>query len=125
MALTLKLKGGGEYRVIGLVDVVWKMVTVIINHYLIMAIQFHGVLNEFWAGHGTGTASLEAKLLQHLITTREEVLHMIFPDLYKTYYALDMDICLETLEGYGLEQRSHSLLHTYWYCITMVACTGG
>ena len=56
-------KGGGEYLGIGLVEVVWKVVTVVINFHLTTSIDFHDVLHGFWACSSTGTTSLEAKLL--------------------------------------------------------------
>ena len=63
-------KGGGDYYVIGLVEVVWKVVTVILNFCLTTSIDFHVVLHGLWAGRGTGTTSLEAKLLQQLMAMR-------------------------------------------------------
>ena len=50
----------------------------------------------------TGTATLEAKLLQKLAALREEVLYVIFLHLHKAYEALDSSRCLEILEGYGV-----------------------
>ena len=38
------------------------------------AITYHDFLHGFWAGRGTGTATLEAELLQQLAAMREEVL---------------------------------------------------
>ena len=72
-----------------------------------------------------GTATLEAKLLQHLEALREEVLYMTFLDLHKEYDALDRTRCLEILEGYGVVPKTRNLLHTYWCCFTMVARAGG
>ena len=46
----------------------------------------------FWAGHGTGTAALEAKMLQQITTMREAVLFEVLLNLKKAYYALDWDI---------------------------------
>ena len=69
----------------------WKVVTVILNCWLIASITFYDVLHGFRAGHGTGTTSLKAKLLQQLSTTREEVLYVIFLDLHKEYDALDRE----------------------------------
>ena len=63
-------KGGGDYYVIGLVEVVWKVVTVILNFCLATSIDFHVFLHGFWAGLCTGTTSLEAKLLQQLMAMR-------------------------------------------------------
>ena len=76
-AVVLILKGKGDYRGIGLVEVMWKVVAVILNRRLTSSITFHGVLHGFRAGRGTGTATLEAKLLQQLAAMREEVLYMI------------------------------------------------
>ena len=59
-------------------------------------------LHGFWAGRGTGTATLEAKLIQQLASMREEVLYVIFLDLQKAYDALERSMCLEILEGYGV-----------------------
>ena len=54
------------------------------------------------AGCGTCTSTLESKLLQKLAALRKEVLCVIFLDLNKDYDALDRDIFLEILEGYGV-----------------------
>ena len=50
------------------------MVTVFINHRFTTYIAFHNVLHGFRAGRGAGNASLEVKLLQHLMAMREEIL---------------------------------------------------
>ena len=47
------------------------------------------LLPHIWMGCGTGTATLEAKLLQKLAALREEVLYVIFLDMHKAYDALD------------------------------------
>ena len=62
-AVVLLPKGEGEYYGIVLVEVVWKAVMVMINFCLTTYITFHGVLHGFLAGRGTGTTSLEAKLI--------------------------------------------------------------
>ena len=59
-------KGRGEFRGIMLVEVTWKLMTVILHHLLTTGIQLHDVLHGFREGRGTGTATLEAKLLQQL-----------------------------------------------------------
>ena len=68
--MVLITKGGREYHGIGLAEVVWKVVNVILNNHIATSNDFHDVLHNLWAGHGTGTTSLEAKLLQQLITMR-------------------------------------------------------
>ena len=71
-------KGKKEYRGIGLVEVTWKVVAAILHRRLTTAITYHDALHGFRAGRGTGTANLEAKLLQQLVAMREEVLYVIF-----------------------------------------------
>ena len=82
--------------------VMWKVVTSILNRWLVASITFHDFLHGFWAGRGTGTATLNAKLLQQLAALREEVLYVIFLDLHKVYDAMDRYRCLEILEGNGV-----------------------
>ena len=56
-------KGRKEYREIGLMEVMWKVVAEILHRRLTTAITYHDFLHGFWADCGTGTATLEAKLL--------------------------------------------------------------
>ena len=70
-AVVLIPKGKGDYRGIGLVEVMWTGVAVIQNRRLTSSITFHDVLHGVRAGRGTGTATLEAKLLQQLAAMRK------------------------------------------------------
>ena len=88
-------------------------------------ITYHDALHGFRAARGTGTATLEAKLIQQLAAMREEVIYVIFLDLTKAYDALDRSRCLEILEGYGVSPSARRLLTTYWRRLTMVARVGG
>ena len=80
-------------------EVMWKVVAAILIRGFTASITYHNFLHGFRAGCGTGTATLEAKLLQQLEALREEVLYVIFLDLHKAYDALDRSRCLEILEG--------------------------
>ena len=124
-AVVLILKGEKDYRGIGLVEGMWKVVAAILNRWLTASITFHDFLHRFRAGHGTGTATLEAKMLRQLTPLREEVLYVIFLDLNKAYDALDRSRCMKILEGYGVGPQDRQLLQTYWRWITMVSRTGG
>ena len=73
-AVVLIPKGGMDYRVIGLVEVMCKVVAAILNRRLTASIAFHYLLHSLRAGRGTGTATLKAKLIQQLEALREEVL---------------------------------------------------
>ena len=124
-SLVLILKGGKDYRGIGLVEVMWNVVAAILNRRFTASITYHDFLHIFRAVRGTGTANLEAKLLQQLAALREEVLYVIFLVLDKAYGALDSSRCLEILEGYGVGPQARWLLWTYWGKLTMVARAGG
>ena len=63
-AVVMIPKGEGDYRGICLVEVVWKVVTVILNRRFTSYIASHNVLCGFMDGCSTGTASIEFKLLQ-------------------------------------------------------------
>ena len=97
--------GGTNFRGIGLVEVLWKATSGIINHWISSSIQFHDVLHIFHMGRGTGNATLNTKLIQQLIAMRDTVLNSIFLDLRKAYDALYMDCCIDTLAGYGVGPR--------------------
>ena len=62
-AVVLIPKGKKDYRGIGLVEVMWKVVAENLNCRLTASITYHDFLHGFRAGPGTGTATLEAKLL--------------------------------------------------------------
>ena len=124
-AVVLIPKGKKEYRGIGLVEVMWKVVAAILNRRFTSSITYHDALHGFRAGRGTGTATLLANLLQHLAAMRGEVLYVIFLDLTKAYDALDRSRCLEIIEGYGVGPNVRRLLTTYWHRLTMVAREAG
>ena len=102
----------------------WKVVPEILNIRLTTSITFHDFLHGFWAGQRTGTATLEAKLLQKLAALREEILYVIFLDLHKAYEDWDRSICLKILEGYGVGPQAPRILQTYWSRLRMVAKAG-
>ena len=56
-------------------------------------------------GCRTGTAELEAKLLQDLMAIRVTVLFKVFLDIQKSYETLDQDRCLGILVTYGEKPR--------------------
>ena len=64
MILLPKVKEG--YSGIGLVEVIWKIITGIIKNCPRTDILFHDSLQRFGQVGGAGTAMLEAKLKQHL-----------------------------------------------------------
>ena len=82
-------KGNGkDFRRIGLVGVLWMIVTGILNFRLAVAIQIHDALHRFRTGRGTSTTSLEANMIQNLTEIREELIYDIFLDIHKAYCAV-------------------------------------
>ena len=116
--------GGNDFRGIGLVEVLWKTISGIINLRLSPFIEFHNTLHGFYSGRGTGTATLEENLLQKLIAIREMVIHEILLNLSKAYDYLNRDRCIDILVGYGLGPRTLRILRTYWVRIQMAAKAG-
>ena len=106
-------------------EVMWKIVAAILNRRFTASITYHNVLHGFRAGRVTGTATLEAKLLQQLVALREEVLYVIFLDLNNAYDTLDRSRCLEILECYGVGPNARRLLTNYWRRPAMVVRAGG
>ena len=78
-----------------MVEFTWKVMAVILHRRLTTGIKLHDTLHGFREGRGTGTTTLEAKLLQQLAAMRKEVLYVIFFDLTKAYDALDRSRSLE------------------------------
>ena len=115
------LSGKKEYCGIGLVKVMWKVVAAILNYRLTASITFHDFLHGFWESCGTGTATLDTKMLQQLASLREEVLYVISLDRYKAYDTLDRSTCLDILEGYGVGPLSCRLLQTCWRRLVMIS----
>ena len=66
-------------------EVAWKAVAVILNFCFSASITYYESLHGLWLGRGTGTASLEFKLLQKVMAMREDFLYMILLDLHKVY----------------------------------------
>ena len=117
-------KGRGDFPGIGLIEVLWKAVARLLNCWLTEDISFHNTLHGLWAGQGTGTAALEAKLLQHLTAMREAVLFEVFLDIWKACNTLYKERALDLLELYKFGPRTFQLLWMYWDRLTMVANVG-
>jgi hypothetical protein len=88
MIIVLLLKGGGNYRSIGLLNPIWKVVEKVMVAQL-SVIELHNCLHGRLPCRGTGTAIMEVKLQQQLAWVDQEPLYQIYLDLRKAYDALD------------------------------------
>ena len=70
--------------VIGLLEVVWKVVEVVIDTRIKTVVQLHNVLHVFFAGRGTGTAITDIKLDKELESVDQDPLLLVFLDLRKS-----------------------------------------
>ena len=119
-------KGNGkDFRRIGLVGVLWMIVTGILNFRLAVAIQIHDALHRFRTGRGTSTTSLEANMIQNLTEIREELIYDIFLDIHKAYCAVYFGRCLEILAAYGVVPWEMRLLWRYWGRLPVVSRSDG
>ena len=89
--MVLLSKGNGDYRGIDLLEINWKVIESIINRRIANKVIFHNALHGFRARRGTGTAYIEAKLLQQLSKIVQKTLHFIFLDLRKAYDTVDRE----------------------------------
>jgi hypothetical protein len=124
-ALVLIPKSSGGHRGIGLLESVWKLISSIIDARIKNSVAFHDSLHGFRANRGTGTAGIEAKLLQQLAAIEQVPLYEIFIDLQKAYDTLDRERTLEILEGYGVGPMVIRLLRTFWEQQQVVSRLGG
>ena len=64
--MILLSKGRWYYKGIGLVEVIYKIVAIIINTHLKADISLHDAMHGLQQGGGYGTATLEANLAQQM-----------------------------------------------------------
>ncbi len=117
-------KGGGDYRGIRLLEPIWKVIERTIDHWL-DAFDLHNSLQGCRNKHGTGTAIIEAKLVQQLTYLELKPFYGIFLDLQKAFDTMDREWCILILEGYGAGPQLVRLVRTYWQDVIMVCWATG
>jgi hypothetical protein len=125
--LVLLPKPDGDYRGIALLEVIYKLISSIINRRLAKALsrKLHDGIHGFRTSRGTGTAIMETKLLMQLTQRSNKPLHMIFLDLKKAYDTLDRNRTMKILEGYGVGENVRRIIQTIWQGDTMVPKQAG
>ena len=95
-------KGKGEYRGIELVEAICKMINTIINSHFRTAISIHDSLHGFRQEMGTGTVTLEVKMVQQMVGIFNKPLFQMFLDVKNAYESLDRMWCMKIFQGYGI-----------------------
>ena len=78
----------GDFRGIGLLEVIWKVLEHVIDARL-KCVPLHDALHGFRPGHSCGTGIMEVKLAQQLASLEQSLFFGIFLDLKKAYDAMD------------------------------------
>ncbi len=105
-------KGGGNYCGISLLEPIWKVVKRVMDHRLEVN-ALHNSLHSCRKGRGTGTAVIEAKLVQQLAHIEQVPFYRVFIDLKKAFDTMDQERCLLILEGHSVGPNMHRLIHHY------------
>ena len=114
----------GDYRGIGLLEVVWKLLERVLVRQL-EEIELHDCLHGSRAKRGCGTGIMEAKLAQQLAFVERTPLYVIFVDLRKAYDAMDRGRCLKILRDAGVGEKALCLIARFWRDAELVCRAGG
>ena len=93
VVLIPKGSSGKDFRGIGLLEVIWKLLERVLDLRL-SEIELHDFLHGFRAKRGCGTGIMEATLHQQLAARKQVPLYGIFLDLRKAFDAMDRGRCL-------------------------------
>ena len=108
-------KGVGEYIVILLLEVIWKVCVLIINKMLQSVITLHDVLHRFIKRRRAGMEAMEENLYQKLAVMCREILFLFSLDVRKSYGYLYRGRCMEIIKWYVLGPNLKRLVQRYWY----------
>ena len=92
--MVLLLNGGGYFRDIRLVEMIWNVLTSIMNNCFRSAIMQNDSLHGFRQGRETRTSTLEENLAQQLVGICHKHLLQVFLDVRKAYDLLYHTRCI-------------------------------
>jgi hypothetical protein len=123
--LVLIPKTSGGVCGIGLLETVWKVISLIFNRQITQNINLHDALHGFRAKRGTGTAILEARLHLDVSIQCGLLFHQVFLDVSNAYDTLDRTRTLEILKQYGMGPNILQILKNFWEKLHVVPHQSG
>jgi Reverse transcriptase (RNA-dependent DNA polymerase) len=117
--LVLIPKASGGVRGIGLLESVWKVISMIIKERMQETIQFDDMLHVF------RPPILQARLHNDNSIHQGRTLSQVFLDLSKAYDTLDRPRTLALLQAYGLGPNLSKMLENFWNNLRLVPCQSG
>jgi hypothetical protein len=117
-------EGRGEYRGIGLLEPIWKVLEKVMDLRL-EAIVLHDSLHGCLALQGTGTRIIEAKLAQQRAHLEQTPFFGVYINLRKTFNAMDCGHCLEILALHGVGPKMLRLICNFFDLATNVCWAKG
>lgn len=114
-----------EYRGIGLLEVIWKLLSSIVDGRLKETVEFDDAIHGFRSKRGTGTAILTHKLRMQNATVMGSPVRHVYLDLKKAYDTLDRERTLAILRSYKMGPNNLRLLGTFWDRHMVVPRAGG
>jgi len=112
----------GQVWGIGLLEQLWKLISVVVNCHLMMATKFHDDLHGFLLGCGMGMACLKAKLEAQLAFLSGHPLYHVYLDFSKAYDLINQGSTLTILHDYGMGPRIIQLLEHFWDQHVVIPC---
>ena len=104
----------GGTRGIGLLEIIHKLISQIINMRMSKAITFCESVHGFRKKRGTYTAIGEAKLRTQMETCRSMPIYQIYLDLRKAYNSIDCKELLRILCKYKVGKRTINYIEKVW-----------
>ena len=115
----------GEFRGIGLLESIHKIVSQIINLRMAKSITFSEEVHGFRAKRGTNTAIGETKVRMQMVSMSSETTYQIYLDLRKAYDSIDRGRVLQIMKKYKVGKNLRRYMKNVWNSQYFILRQGG